>query len=45
MTPGEWGRAVAFTADGRGRIFVRELGGNQRIITFVFWINQRGGRG
>ena len=45
VTPGEWGRAVAFTADGRGRIFVRELGGNQRIITFVFWINQRGGRG
>ena len=43
-TPGEWGRAVRFTADGRGRVFVRELGGNQRITTFVLWADERGRR-
>lgn len=41
-TPGEWGRAVAFTADGRGRVFVRELGGGQRVTTFVLWTRERG---
>ena len=45
LTPGEWGRAVRFTDDGRGRVFVRELGGGQRITTFVLWAgNPRGQR-
>lgn len=37
-TPGEWGRAVRFTADGRGRVFVRDLGGGQSVTTFVLWV-------
>lgn len=36
-TPASWGRAVAFTKDGRGRVYVRDLGNNQRITTFVSW--------
>lgn len=36
-TPAEWGRAVAFTKDGRGRIFEKDLGGGRRLTTFVFW--------
>ena len=43
-TPGEWGRAVAFTADGRGRVFVRDLGRGQTVTTFVLWIPNRPGR-
>jgi hypothetical protein len=37
-TPGEWGRAVASTADGRGRVFVRDLGRGQTLTTFVLWV-------
>jgi hypothetical protein len=44
LTPAEWGRAIRFTSDGRGRVFVRELGGGQRVFTFVFWTSQRGAR-
>lgn len=44
-SPAEWGRAVAFTADGRGRVYVREAGRGQRIITFVLWVRQPPGRG
>jgi hypothetical protein len=40
-TPGEWGRAVAFTADGRGRVFARELAGGGKVITFVTWTVER----
>jgi len=36
-TPASWGRAVAFTEDGRGRVYVRDLGNDQRITTFVSW--------
>jgi len=38
-TPAEWGRAVAFTADGRGRVFARDLGAGRAQITFVTWAN------
>lgn len=41
-TPGEWGRAVAFTKDGRGRVFEAFVAG-QRITTFVFWAPGRAG--
>lgn len=41
-TPGEWGRAIAFTRDGRGRVFEAFVGG-QRITTFVFWASGKGG--
>ena len=44
-SPAEWGRAIRFTSDGRGRVFVREFGGGQRIFTFVFWAGTPRGRG
>ena len=36
-SPTEWGKAVAFTADGRGRVFEREIAPGRKIITEVFW--------
>jgi hypothetical protein len=36
-TPAEWGKAIAFTADGRGFIFERQFGAGQKIVTHVFW--------
>ena len=33
----DWGRAVRFTKSGKGRIFVKDLGGNQQVVTFVLW--------
>ncbi len=36
-SPAEWGRAVAFTKDGRGRVFEREIAPGKKIITEVFW--------
>lgn len=41
-TPGEWGRTVAFTRDGRGRVFETFVAG-QRITTFVFWVPGKAG--
>ncbi len=34
---GEWGRAVAADAKGRARVFVRDLGGDFKVTTFVIW--------
>ncbi len=34
-SPADWGQAVAFSSDGRGRVYVRDLGAGQRLITFV----------
>jgi hypothetical protein len=39
--PGEWGRAVAFTSDGRGRVFERATPNGGRVITHVFWTMER----
>lgn len=36
-SPAEWGRAVAFDARGRPRIFTRDLGGTEFVATFVIW--------
>jgi hypothetical protein len=36
----DWGRAVRFTNSGKGRVFVKELAPNRRVITFVTWIEQ-----
>jgi hypothetical protein len=44
LNPGEWGRAVAFTAEGRGRVFEKSLGGGRKLVTFVFWVREQGGR-
>jgi hypothetical protein len=39
-----WGQAVAFTSDGRGRIFARDGGGGRQLWTFVYWAPSRAGR-
>lgn len=33
----EWGRAIAVDRRGRGRVFVRSLGGGAEVTTFVLW--------
>lgn len=33
----DWGRAIRFTSDGRPVIFERDLGGGERLFTFVIW--------
>lgn len=33
----EWGKAVAFTVSGRGRIFEKSVGNGRRRVTFVRW--------
>jgi hypothetical protein len=37
LTRSSWGRAVAADARGRGRVFVRDLGGGAEVLTFVIW--------
>ena len=44
-SPSDWGRAVAFTRDGRPHIFQRDLPGGGRMITHVFWAVGEGPRG
>lgn len=44
-TPSEWGRAIAFTRDGRPHIFQKDLPGGDRVITHVFWAIGEGPRG
>ncbi|HEX2762776.1 MAG TPA: hypothetical protein VHM92_02865 [Allosphingosinicella sp.] len=44
-TPGEWGRAVHFTADGRPDVFQRVEAPGQMVITHVYWANGEGPRG
>ena len=33
----DWGKAVRFTEDGRGRVFVKDLGAGRQMVTFVTW--------
>jgi hypothetical protein len=33
----DWGRAIRFTREGKGRVFVNDLGPNQQVVTFVTW--------
>ncbi len=44
-TPGEWGRAIHFTKDGRPDQFEQILGPGNRKITHVFWAIGEGPRG
>lgn len=39
----EWGRAVAADARGRPRLFVRDLGDNVQVATFVIWAEHTDG--
>lgn len=40
LAPGEWGRAIGYTSDGRGHIFERNLGQGRRVVTHVFWVRE-----
>lgn len=35
--PNDWGKAVRFIRDGRGRVFVKDLGAGRQMVTFVIW--------
>jgi hypothetical protein len=37
-SPGEWGRAVSYNAQGHPDVFVQELGGGSRKVTHVLWL-------
>ena len=41
LGPTEWGRPVASYADGRPRVYERDLGSGRRMVTFVFWVPER----
>lgn len=36
----DWGKAVRFTKNGKGRVFVKQLGANNRVVTFVTWAEE-----
>jgi len=40
-SPADWGRAVAFTADGKPRVFLKRIGPNRWLRTHVLWIEER----
>jgi hypothetical protein len=43
--PGQWGRLVRSTSNGRGQTYVLDFGNGQRIVTHVFWADpDRDGR-
>ncbi|MDO8557992.1 MAG: hypothetical protein Q7S09_02230 [bacterium] len=33
----EWGKAIRTSSDGRSSLFERDLGGGNKVFTFVFW--------
>jgi hypothetical protein len=40
-SPAAWGRAVAFTVDGRGRVYQLDIGSGRALFTFVLWAPDR----
>lgn len=42
--PADWGRAVAFTKDGRPRVFERTTASGRKMVTHVFWAMGEGPR-
>jgi hypothetical protein len=36
----DWGKAVRFTKSGKGRVFVKDLGPNRQVVTFVTWASE-----
>jgi len=40
-SPADWGRAVAFTAEGKPRVFLKRLGPGRWLRTHVLWIEGR----
>jgi hypothetical protein len=41
QSPADWGKAVAFTKQGKPRLFVKDLAGGKKLITHVTWIEGR----
>lgn len=37
--PGQWGRAVRKSGDGRNSLYELDLGGGHKVFTFVIWAN------
>lgn len=35
--PAEWGKAIRHSADGKPSLYVRDLGGKEKVFTFVLW--------
>jgi hypothetical protein len=35
--PGEWGRSIRTSKDGKASLYVREFAGGHKLFTFVFW--------
>ena len=44
-SPPAWGKVLHEDGDGNPSIYVRELGGGERLFTFVFWTKGEHGRG
>ena len=44
-TPAAWGRAIAFTRDGRPHVFEKTTASGRKMITHVFWAIGEGPRG
>lgn len=44
ISPGDWGRAVAKDAKGKGRVYIRDLGGGIEMTTFVHWTDPLDGK-
>jgi hypothetical protein len=44
-SPSDWGRAVASDASGRANVYELDLGGGQKKITHVFWVQKDHGDG
>ena len=40
--PGSWGREVRRSADGRNSLFERDLGGGNKVFTFIIWAEASG---
>ena len=34
----DWGRAIRFTREGKGRVYVKDLGPGRQLVTFVHWL-------
>lgn len=40
-TPAEWGKLIRTSADGHSALYLRDLGKGNKIITHVFWADQK----
>ena len=40
-TPGQWGKLLRRSEDGRGELYVLDFGHGHKVFTFVIWANER----